>query len=388
MTVLPIEELKTLADFRQEPCVSLFMPTIRRGAETQQNPIRFKNLIRQAEAQLGEYGLRSTEISALLQPGLDLDKEDFWQHQNEGLALFLSPELLRYYRLPIPVQDLVVVSDRPHLKPLLPLLTRDTEFYILALSQQAVRLFEASRYSIREVEVPDLPQNLADTLQYDETAKDGQFRIGTTAGHGGNGPHRAGSFHGQGSPDRDQHQKDILQFFLAVDGALQEFLRHKRAPMILATVEYLRAIYREANTYPHLLEEGINTENPQVVKAEELHERALEVVQPFFSEAEQGAIEYYREMTSAGKTSTDLKEAVSAAYYGRVEQLLVAVGVQQWGSFDPQANEVQMHADAEPGDEDLLNAAAIQTVLNGGNVYAIEPDRVPDAAPLAAVFRY
>ncbi len=90
----------------------------------------------------------------------------------------------------------------------------------------------------------------------------------------------------------------------------------------------------------------------------------------------------------ANKISTSLSETVPTAYFGRVEELFVAVGVQQWGSFDPTANEVRIHAIAEPGDQDLLDAAAIQTLLNGGTVYAVPPDRVPDAAPLAAVFRY
>ena len=93
-------------------------------------------------------------------------------------------------------------------------------------------------------------------------------------------------------------------------------------------------------------------------------------------------------MTPTGKTSTDIKEVVSATYFGRVEQLFVAVGQQQWGNFDPQENQVQMHPDPEPGDEDLLNSAAIQTFLNGGTVYAPEPNKVPNSAPVAAVFRY
>jgi hypothetical protein len=388
MSLLSLEELREIVEQPQSICVSLFMPTVKRGSEMQQNPIRFKNLIKQAEAKLAEHDLRSPEIASLLQPAMDLDSEDFWQHQDEGLAVFVTGGFCRYYRLPLPFEELVVVNDRFHLKPLLPLLTRDSTFYILALSQKQVRFFEASRYNIHEVEVPNLPQNLNETLQYDETAKDGQFRIGTTAGHGGSGPHRAGTFHGQGSPDRDQHQKDILQFFLAVDGALQDVLRNQQATLILASVEYLRAIYQEANTYHHLLPEGIDTENPQVVTPEELHQRALPLVEPLFSQSEQAAIDHYQEMTSTGKTSTDPKEAIPAAYYGRIEQLFVPVGVQRWGNFDPQTNELQIHPDAEPGDEDLLNAAAIQTLLNGGEVYAVEPDRVPDEAPLAAVFRY
>jgi|GEM_PF-5717218 hypothetical protein len=49
---------------------------------------------------------------------------------------------------------------------------------------------------------------------------------------------------------------------------------------------------------------------------------------------------------------------------------------------------VDLHSEAELGDEDLLDAAATHTLLNGGTVYAVEPEKVPDQALLAAVFRY
>jgi hypothetical protein len=64
------------------------------------------------------------------------------------------------------------------------------------------------------------------------------------------------------------------------------------------------------------------------------------------------------------------------------------VGVQQWGLFNPSTSEIQLHQKHEPGDEDLMDFAAIHTVLNGGTVYAVEPEKVPGDAPLAAVFRY
>jgi hypothetical protein len=68
--------------------------------------------------------------------------------------------------------------------------------------------------------------------------------------------------------------------------------------------------------------------------------------------------------------------------------LFVAVGFQQWGTFDPATNTVWVHEEAEPGDEDLLDFAAIQTLLNRGTVYAVEPEKVPDETLLAAVSRY
>jgi len=36
----------------------------------------------------------------------------------------------------------------------------------------------------------------------------------------------------------------------------------------------------------------------------------------------------------------------------------------------------------------MLDLAAVQTWLNGGAVYAVEPGAVPGAGELAAVFRY
>jgi hypothetical protein len=49
---------------------------------------------------------------------------------------------------------------------------------------------------------------------------------------------------------------------------------------------------------------------------------------------------------------------------------------------------VDLHPEPEPDDEDMLDFAAIHTLLNGGTVYAVEPEKVPDEAPAAAIFRY
>lgn len=387
MSNLSIEELKILVEQAQHPCVSIYMPTVEAGAETRQNPIRFKNLIRRAEELLEEQGIDRSEALELLQPAMELDQTEFWQHQQAGLALFLTRGFQRFCRLPLPVQELVVVADRFHLKPLLPLFTEDSEFFVLALSQKQVRFFQANRYGISPVEVKGMPQSLDEALNYDETAKEGQFRIATSKGGTANSFVQPGEFHGQGSPDRDQHQKDILQFFQVINDALHPKLRNQTAPLVLVGVEYLLPIYREANTYPHLLDAGV-TENPEDLKPEELHEQVWPLVEPQFTQVQEAAVAHYQELSGTGKTSTELKEVVSAAYFGRVDQLIVALDRQQWGSFDPDANQVCLHSDFEPGDGDLLDTAAMQTLLNGGTVYVVEPEQVPDAAPLAAIFRY
>jgi len=37
-----------------------------------------------------------------------LDEDEFWQHQNAGLALFISEGFFRFYRVPIEMIELVV----------------------------------------------------------------------------------------------------------------------------------------------------------------------------------------------------------------------------------------------------------------------------------------
>lgn len=386
MSLLTLDEVRSLVEQPKPPCVSIYMPTYRAG-DIQQNPIRFKNLMRRAEELLVENGLTEREALQLLQPAQQIDDGDFWEHQNNGLAIFIADGVFHYYLLPLEVKELVVVTDRFHLKPILPLLTNDGLFYILALSQKQIRFLECTRDSVTEIELEDVPTNMDEALQYDETAKEGQNRIMTSRGGTNNPFQHAGSFHGQGSPDRDDIKQDLLQFFQLIDRGLHKYLQNKKAPLVLSGVEYTFPIYREANTYPHLVEEGING-NTKILSPEELQAEGWQIVEPLFLQARQEAIAHYQELAAAQKATTDIKEAVSAAYYGRIEQLFVAVGVQQWGNFDPQTNTIYLHSEAELGDEDLLDSAAIQTLLNGGTVYAVEPDKVPDNAPLAAVFRY
>jgi hypothetical protein len=161
------------------------------------------------------------------------------------------------------------------------------------------------------------------------------------------------------------------------------------APLVLAGVEYLLPLYREASHYPQLLEEGLPG-NPEVLRADELHTRAWDIMQPIFQKEQQRATEHYQRLAGMNSplASSDVQVIAPAARYGRVETLFVELGRHQWGTFDPNSQTVHLHSAAEPGDEDLLDFAAAYTFLDGGVVYAVEPERLPGHTPLAATFRY
>jgi len=376
------EELRGLIEKQSGLCVSMFMPTYRTGPESQQNPIRFRNLIRKTEDKLHAFNLRPQEIKALLEPAQALAGNVFSsRRQSDGLAIFLSGNLLRFYCLPILFDELIFVGDRFHIKPLLPLFHGEERLYILALSQNSVRLLEGTKYSAKEMEVEGIPKSMSDALSYEEPEKQIRFRAGK---HGGGD--RGALLSGHGA-DIDDSKDNILKYFRQIDRGLRNFLKDERAPLVLAGVDYLFPIYKDANTYPYLMEDGISG-NPEGISAEHLQKQAWEIANPYFRKEENDALGQYRQSSGTGLTSDDIKEIVTAAFDGRVGLLFVAIGCHQWGIVSPQQNEIVLQQEAGTGSDDLLDIVSIQTFLNGGKVFAIPQEKMPGNKLSAAVFRY
>lgn len=384
MSLLTKEELKTLIDAKNGFCVSIYMPTHRAGPEIRQDPIRLKNLVTEAEEKLIAGGMRGPDARTLLQPAAALIEDyDFWQQQSDGLAIFVSADLFRLYRLPLEFEKLLVIADRFHLKPLIPVLSDDRQFYVLTLSQNQVRLFRGEQYNIYEINLEGVPTSLTEALKYDDPESQQQFHTAMPAPSGGE---RAARFHGHGG-GTDDEDENLLRFCQLVEQGLQPYLRQQNGPLVLACVDYLFPIYEEANTYPHLVEDHISG-NPDEWQPEKIHAQAWRIVDPIFQQARKEAAEQYKNLTATEQSSKDIRTIVPAAHYGRVDTLFVALGEHQWGAFDPQTNTIELQAAPNLQNEDLLDAATVQTLLNGGTVYAVEPEQVPDQVPLAAIFRY
>lgn len=379
MHTLNHEELKALLQQTGKWCLSLYLPTHRTGPEMRQDPIRLKNLLGTAESQLLALGETEDAVRKDLRPlqGL-LTDEAFWQQQGAGLALFLNQESFRAYNLPLDVPEFVVVTERFHLKPLLRVLSGAGSYYLLTLSQNQVKLYEGTRYELRELMPPGLPTNIAEALGAEEFQPQLQARS--------QGRQQGLARHGHGEVSAAAKDR-LLRFFRQLNAHLREHLTDANAPLVLAGVEYLLPIYRAANTYPHLMPEGIHG-NPEHMPAAELLQQAWMLVHPQHLRQREQAEALYRQLLGTGRATNRVKEAVTAATQGRIATLFVPVGVHRWGSFDAYEQKLETHAEAQPGDEDLLDLAALQTLAHGGTVYAVKPEQMPDGAQAAAILRF
>ena len=379
------DDLELLTGERTGICVSLYLRTHTTGSETLQDPISFNNMLARAEEELAALGMRPTDARRFMEPARRLGSDKaFWQFQGQGLALFLTDGLFRSYRLPIDVNDLLVVTGRFHLKPLLTLLGENLDYYLLALSRSKVRLFQGRRFGLREVTVPGAPRGMEETLNQDRIEAYQQYHVRAGRGAGG----ETAMFYGRGE-GRDDVNDQISRYFHQVNEAVHGFLRDKNSPLVLAGVEYLLPLYRQANTYPGLLPGGI-TANSDALRAGELQEKAWPVVEPLLGRRRREALEEVQTLMGTGKASTFTPEIVPASYQGRVSTLLVSGSRQEWGTVDRSKAGVVSHVckGREQGCEDLFDFAAVQTLLKGGKVFVVEEDAVADGAPIAAVFRY
>jgi hypothetical protein len=244
-----------------------------------------------------------------------------------------------------------------------------------------VRVFRCSRYGEQELAIDGMPKSLDDALWPDDPEKQQQFRRTYTAQSGG-------TFLTSDSETYQQEMKEhARQYFRIVDRAMQKLLRGESAPLVLASVEYLQPIYAEANTYAHLWPEGVRG-NPEGAPPDELRAKAWELVAPGLAAQHRQAVSRFQSLQGTGLTSTQIEEIAREAARGRVDTLLYRRDGEAWGRITDGAEAVEIHGGRRMGDEDAVDFAAVQTLLNGGKVHVLDADEMPADAVAVAIYRY
>jgi hypothetical protein len=378
-----MEDFKRLTAVEEEVCISMYMPTDPSAATTDEQRIRFKNLLRRAEKTVQDRAPKNKQLVEMIEKGWRLLENDyFWRYQSDGLAVFIAPALFLFYRLPMAVDEVFSASNHFVVKPLVPMFMGDGRFYILALSQAEVRLFACTPHSVMEIDLVDVPEGIAESLRYDSKQYQLPFHTGTAGGG-----RRPAMFHGHGV-GTDDKKDDILRYFQDVNRGLATILPDRQVPLVLAGVDYLLPIFREATSHQRVMEEAV-IGNPDDLRAEELHQKALPIVRPVLEQNQIDDARRYRELAGKGYTAAGVQTVVPAAVYGRVEALFVALDERRPGVFDKKSNQVRITNDDDPAAEDLLDLAAVETIKNGGRIYATKRERMPEEhAAIAAILRY
>jgi Bacterial archaeo-eukaryotic release factor family 11 len=346
------KDVERLMSVRRPGCVSIYLPTSPVPAEAAAARIDLKNLSGEAIAQLGETGMDRHAVKDIAE-ALEAvaDDEDFWARQGRSLALFATQAGARTFRLPNRLTRMTEVSDRFHVKPLLRTMTFPQAAFVLALSQNGARLVEVTPDDAPvEVRVPEMPADR---------------RI-------------------QGSEGKKVR---LHQYAQRVERALRPVLSGLDLPLILATTEPLDAIFRAANTYPHLAEPGIPGSPDELTNAE-LSEASRTVLDELYAQELADLRAVYAERVPQGRASDDLAEVARAATFGAVQAVFLDIDTTIPGLVDEESGALTLDDADDAANYGVADEIARRVLLTGGRVLAVRSDDVPGSGSVAAILRY
>jgi len=362
-------DFRRLDEVRADHCVSLYLPTHVVSRETKQDKILFMNLLQEALAQLENTGADKPRIWALeAQCEGMFDNLSYWNHLADSLAAFITPDSIELFRLPRTVLAAVEVSDRFHLKPLVPLLAFPQTAVLLDVAQNHVRCWEVSEGHMSELKIPGMPASFDESMEQrtgDATASAESVNM------------------------RQDEQRKVRQrqFTRAIEEALRPILRERAVPLVLAGVDTLLDYYREADTYSHTMVESISG-NQEHRRRDEFAAEARAIVARQFGAKIRSRLDRVEALRRDRLSSNDVTEIARAAQEGRVESLIVNVERELYGSLNSVVGAVPPREHASATTYDVLDELVGLTLRQGGEVIGVEDSQLPDGVKAAAIFRY
>jgi hypothetical protein len=382
MDALERDYRTVLLGSHEPPCLSLYQPTHRAHPDKQQDPIRFRNLVKELELSLGrKYAGR--ESAAILRRFHGLAEDgDFWNHALDGIAIFATSDLFEVYRLQRPVKELAVVADSFHTKPLMRILQSADRYYVLGLNREEATLFEGNRYALDEVELaPGFPRTAADVVGVKEGGPERKKRA-----YGRKGPGLT-TRHGT-DVRQDLVDNETERFFRAVDEAvLEQYSRPSGIPLLLAALPEHHHLFRAVSRNSFLLPHTIDT-YPSALSLDQLRERAWQLLLPRYLERLSGLIDQFGALRPEDRSGADLAEIARAAAAGRISTLLIEADRVVLGRFDSATGAIEFAPLDDPGVGDLLDDLGEHTVKTGGEVVIVPAERMPTDTGIAAIYRF
>jgi len=364
------------------PCISLFLPPYRPGAQAKSMAALLKTQLQEAGRQLALLKIPEAAVTDLLEPLEELtEQEQFLIGSHWGRAIYRCSSILRQFEFIAPVNAALTVGGCFHLRPILAELDLVAEFYLLKLSKKGVEL---SRCAGLKAEPVEWPKGVQETLVAALALEPPDHDLENRQMVAGTGSMRGVRFStGSG---RETQKTYLSDYYKTVDRGIRELLNGSGAPLILAGVDEDTVIYRMANTYPNLLASGVpgSSSGSMSGNSFDVLQKAYWIVRSDTVEKTAAWLREAKERSSSARFSVHLDAILHAAAEGRVERVFVDESARRMGVFD-----VAKHGGrANWGEEDLLNLAAVETISHGGGAFALPNSRMPDEAAIAAVFRY
>ena len=362
------QDIVDLAVVRGYPCLTITLPTHRTSPDNRQDPIRLKNLVTEATNRLtGELGKR--EVAAMLrlleEATADIDHE----HNLDGMAIFVNAEMTKTFRLPFTLPERVVVDETFFVRDLIYALNRSPRYWVLALSEQQTRLFEAVRDDLEELR-PGTPFPMSNP----------------NVSSGRPGPKDVSINY---SLLRDEYSR---AFFRDVDQALGTFMTADPLPLALAGVDRNIAFFREVTRYPNQIIATL-TGNYDATSGHDLGKLIWPLVRESLDARRMAIFGELNAAVGAQRSASTIGEVWRFAHEGRGATLVVEENYHEPALIDP--SDITGNIQLNPGElvgpealDDAVDAVIVKVLEKSGRVVFVDDGALPQHGRIALILRY
>jgi len=229
------DKLDTILNHDNFPAVSLIIPTNISG-DYEVNRIRWKNELSEVYRKLEEQGVEKT--SFLKQADDLLENSDFWANQSSGLAGYFSEDTTEVVNLIEAPQASNVLYNKFVTSPILLSKINKQRVFLLTISQNNVRFFEAVNSGIFPVKINDLVPADMDEALYLDIQKESLHPTSQ-------GLSNTNHF-------KDKTKIRIEQYLRHIDDGLWPLLEGEKVPLVIAAVEEYHSLYRNLSRYKYI----------------------------------------------------------------------------------------------------------------------------------------
>lgn len=359
-----------LASQNGENLISIFIPVHSKGPDVAQDRIRFKNQLSMVESELENRGWKPRDRQRHLRKAeLLLDDHEFWQNQQQGLAVYIDDGGdVTPISLSQPVKEWSIVMP-VYLMRLLLLELKVPEVPVLGLTRGEVGLFHTSARTTERADV-DLPKSFDDVNWFVDRERQRQQHPDST--HSGRARH--------GHDPSAQEGEDLNRFLREVDGALPA-----GDPIVVLGDDDLVARFASLSGRRVLSPKNSGLRSP--FTEQEIRDEARPFLDQLRGDREQEAIDMAERQIGTGNATTDVAVAMPGAITGRIGHVVVDPAIDPvWGRVDEATLDVTVHDERAYADVDLVDRIVVLAMRNGAEVTPVSEQNT--GHPLVAVTRF
>lgn len=346
--------LKRLKDIKSDCCVTILLNTHRNSPQSKKDEIVLKDLVTEAENRLKEQ--YDNETGQLVAHKLkELSSNIDARYNFESLALFVNRDIAEFIRMPIEVEDRVVIGNNFATRDLIRMLHKEVNYYVLVLSREKARLIEA----VGDKEIEEIHNGFPMENSYTVAGEGKLFNRETSL---------------------------VLEFFGNVNNQLDDVQHDKRLPVFICTdqsnySDFLKAANQKENI-SGIIEGNRDDEDPHnIVQA------AWPTVEKWYKEKNQKLLTDLTENAGNGDFETDFTEIWKAIIEGKGRTLYVKEGFIQPAKLDDN-NIVEPVKIDNANVDDIIDEMIEKNQQFGGETVFVSGDELKEYNDLVLLKRY